>query len=934
MLKIYALFIITVSILFSSTGLHAQKPISGTILDSLTNEGIEGATVSIIGPNNSILTSISSTKEGLFTLKQVPYGAYTIKVSFIGYKNHSQQITINPLIDQKPVLIRLPLSTTFLDDVQINIPIPAVVLKGDTTEYNAASFTTEPYADADALIEQLPGVEIDADGKLIIEGEDVLRIMVDGKEFFSSDPRIAMKNLPADIIDKIQLIDERSDDAQFSGFDDGVRRKIINIVTKPDRRNGYFGKAAGGYGDQDRYNTGANINAFAGKKRLSINFVSNNVNQQDFSMQSLAGGETGEDPQNREQNAISRRNSRNNGGPAGLKETNNLAVNYNNEWSDQIKLNANYSFNNTDNSTISSLNREYLLGNRNNQLSIQHQQNTGKNQSHQADFKFDYKIDSNNSIIFKPNIRYQESSSISNSQNQTLLQTAEKVNSSIRNNDNSRNNFTLSGDFTYRRRLSTSGRTLTLTLNGSVNSNKGVAHNHSLTDFYNDAILNRSDTVSNENNTNADGNGWTSRIAYTEPINKTSRLQANYSLRNTNNYSNRETFNFLAETGQFDELNTRLSNEFKNDYLYHSGGLGYLFSKGIYRFNVGMDFQQAQIHNLRIFPIENKTDGQFSSYLPNASFTYRVSKQKEIEINYTTATKAPSINQLQDVINNQNTLNIRVGNADLKQEYGHRFALNYKTANREKGTNFSVRMNAELSNNKIVNSILLASQDTLIGPDLILRKDGRFTKPENADGYYNIRANMTFGIPLKSLKMNMNFNTGAFYTHDIGLLNNETTFSNSSGFNQRIRISSRISQNIIYSFTLSGNYSVVKNNQNPDLSYKFYNQNLRNDFTFIFWKGIRTSSTLNYLYNTGFNDVDSRTSFLWNASIGKKLFKRQDAEITLTAYDLLKSNFSVSRNISEQFIEDRENNILNPYFILSFTYNLRKFGGGGKRPRL
>src|SRR5690606_12201034 len=312
----------------------------------------------------------------------------------------------------------------------------------------------------------------------------------------------------------------------------------------------------------------------------------------------------------------------------------------------------------------------------------------------------------------------------------------------------------------------------------------------------------------------------------------------------------------------FDELNTQLSNEFRNDYVYHSGGVGYLYSQEKIRFDVGLDFQRAKLQNLRSFPIVSTTASNFSSYLPSAGFTYRFSRERNLQINYNTATNAPSINQLQDVINNQNTLNIRVGNADLKQEYGHRFSIQYRSVNKEMSSNFAVNVNAEFSNNQIVNSTTLASADTVIGPGLLLGKGGRFTRPENVDGYYTFRANTMFGIPLKDLKMNLNFNTRVFHTRDVGLLNNEITYANSSGISQRVGINSRISQKLIFSLSYNGNYSMVRNNLNPDLSYNFYNQNIRNDFTYIFWKGVRTSSTFSYNYNTGLTNSDSESFVL------------------------------------------------------------------------
>lgn len=907
----------------------AQSSVSGIVRDSLTNDPVMGARVELRSVADSVVNSVSSEEKGSFHFTNIPKGSYTLNIYFVGFKPYQKKFVLNGENISETFNVLLPLDMTILSAVDINAEPPMVVLKGDTTEFNAGAFTTEPYADADALIGQLPGAEIDGEGKLTFQGEEVQRIMVDGKEFFSTDPRIAMKTIPADIISKLQVIDEQSDQAKFTGFDDGERKKIINIVTKPDRRHGYFGKIAGGYGNSERYNTGGSYNIFNGERRISFNAVSNNVNQRDFSMENLAGGETLDD------RGRSRGRGRNNAGAggSGLRNTNNIAMNYNNEWGDKVDFNANYSFNKTDSYTESLINREYLIGNRSNQLNVQQLNTSGKNLSHRANIRFEYEVDSNNSISFRPNIQYQKSGMFLSSTNNTMLSTEEPVNASVRDNQNDHKNFNISGDFSYRRRLNDKGRTVSLSVNGSLNSNKGLAYNLSMNEFYQDYLLNRVDTVNNENNTHANGNGVTGRLAYTEPVSENSRLQVNYSIRNTNNYSNRETFEFLAETGQFAELNEQLSNEFRNDYLYHSGGLGYQYNVEDFRFDLGLDMQRAQLQNHQLFPEEELNSSSFNSYLPNASLTYRFSKSKDIRVNYNAATNAPNINQLQNVINNQNSLNVRVGNPDLKQEYGHRFSLRYKTVNRETSANFAANIDAEFSNNHIVNSTFIAEQDTLISPDLLLGKGGRFTKPENVDGYYRLRGNANIGIPIEKLKINLSMNTGVFHTRDIGLLNNEISYANSSGINQRISVNSKISQKIIFSFSYGGNYSVVRNNMNPDLSYNFYNQNLRNDFTFIFLKGMRISSTFNYNYNTGLTSDDSQRFILWNASIGKKLFARQQGEIAISAYDILNTNTNISRNISEQFIEDRESIMLNQYFILSFTYNVRKFGGNSNRPR-
>lgn len=905
----------------------AQQALRGQVVDSVGNVGIQGANLRLFAAKDSLVDQRATIDDGHFQMQAMPPGQYRLQVHFLGYKPSYVNVHLQAEAPQKPLTIRLLPEYRTLEEVAIVATPPAAVLKGDTTEFDATAFSTEAYADADALIMQIPGVEIDEEGQVKAQGEDVQRIIVDGKEFFSTDPRIALKTLPADIISKIQLIDEQSEQAQFTGFDDGQRRKVINIVTRPDRRRGYFGRMAGGYGASERYNTGGNVNIFNGERRLTVFAVSNNINQSDFAMAGIAGGE--------EEGGRNNRGGRNNnpsgaGGGRGINNINSLSANFNDEWLDErLDINANYAFNSTNNATNSLVNREYLIGPNANQFNTQNQESGSINYSHRTNMRIRFDIDSNQRIDFRPNLSFQQNNRSSFSHNNTVLANNNPVNAAIRDNGNENFNFNFNGSLDYRLRLRKRGRTISLSANGSANSNNGLAQTYSLNEFFEEQALIRIDTVSNQSNINGYGNGFTGRLAYTEPLGQNGRLQANYSLRNTANYTNRETFEFLAETGQLGALNTLLSNEFRNDYTYQSGGLSYQLAKrDSFSFDIGVDFQDARINNNRMFPDVTTTASQFKSYLPSANFTYRFSREKNLRIGYNTATNAPSINQLQDVINNQNPLNIRTGNADLAQEYGHRFNLRFNSVNRESGSNLSTNINAEFSNNRIVNSTYIAVSDTLIAPAVLLGAGGQFTRPENINGYYSIRANTTYGTPIKALKINLNLSTNVYHNHDVGLVNQTKTHSNSYGINQRIGANSRFGQHLVVGLSYTGNYSIVRNNSNTDLSYNFYNQIIRNDLSYTFWKGIRMASSLYYNYNQGLADGYDQQFVLWNASIGKKLFKKDEAEITLTAYDLLNRNTNINRSISERYIQDTQNNALQRYFLLSFTYNLRQFGGG------
>jgi len=924
----YTRYLLALTLLFCSFTAISQQSIRGKVLDSTDNSGLQGASLRLLTSRDSLLEQRASDADGNFQLKQLPPGRYRLQVNFLGYRSAYLNIHIPSEGLSQPMNIRLIPEYRALEEVAIIAAPPVAVLKGDTTEFDASAFSTEPYADADALVMQIPGVEIDEEGQIKAQGEDVQRIIVDGKEFFSTDPRIALKTLPADIISKIQIIDEKSEQAQFTGFDDGQRRKVINIVTRPDRRHGYFGRAAGGYGASERYNTGGNLNLFNGSKRFTVFAVSNNVNQSDFSMASIAGGES--------EGGRNSRGGRNRGNPAGggsgrgLNRTNSVSANFNNEWlDDRLNFNGSYAFNSTSNMTNSLTNREYLIGSNANQFNTQNQESNSINYSHRANMRMRFDIDSNQRIDFQPSLSFQQNNRTLFSNSHTLLSNNDPINASERTNDNDNFNFNFSGSLDYRLRLGKLGRTISLSANGSANSNKGLAQTYSLNEFFEAQTTGRTDTVSNQNNTNGYGNGITGRLAYTEPLGQHSHMQANYSLRNTANYSNRETFEFLIETGQLGELDRQLSNEFRNDYTYQSAGLSYQIAKrDSFRFEVGLNFQDAKINNHRTFPDTQITGSHFSSYLPNASFSYNFSRDKEVQISYNSATNAPSINQLQDVINNQNPLNIRTGNTNLKQEYGHRFSLRFNSVKRETGSNFSANVNADFSNNRIVNSTYIASTDTLIAPDVLLGAGGQFTRPENIDGYYSIRANTTYGTPIKPWKINLNLSTNLYQNHDIGLINFVETYSNSYGINQRIGVNSRFGPHLVIGLSYVGNYSVVRNNSNTDLSYNYYNQIIRNDLAYTFWKGIRVASSLYYNYNQGLAEGYDQQFILWNASLGKKLFKRQEGEITLSAYDLLNRNTNITRSISERYIQDTQNNALQQYFLLSFTYNIRHFGGG------
>ena len=886
---------------------YAQK-ISGKIIDKTTSKPIQGVTVEILNKTDSNKWNLTTNTQGIFESNTLKNGSYTIRVNYIGYKNDSKEVAL--LNSNYSSIFYLEPSEIQIEEVEITSSQP-LVLKGDTMEFDAKNYATRSFADADELVAQIPGVLIDEEGNVSAHGEQVTRIIVDGKEFFSSDPRIALKTLPAEIIAKIQLIDEKSEQAKFSGFDDGKRNKVINIVTKPDRRQGYFGKANAGKGNGDKFGTSFSVNSFDNDKKFAVNLMANNINETNFAEQGRGGIRRG-----------------NNNTERGLSDTYAGAANFTNTYFDKkMELSADYNFRSLGTFTNTNSEIEYLTERQANQFRSQNQLADNLNKEHKFNSRIKWNIDTTNRIDFSPRLtisgRDVESSSIS----QTSLNKDRPINNSNRSGSNSNNNFDIGASLTYMHRFKKKGRTASVNISANKSSNDANGLNMAINTYYRNANLNRIDTNNNQSITEGYGSGFNSRLSFTENISRYGRLQANYGFRNTASYSNKETFEFLAETGQLGELRDRLSNEFRNDYNYHSAGLSYVYNKkDSLRLQFGLNYQHGVRINNRVVPIHLETKADFSSLLPEFTARYRFSKDRFIELNYNTQTNTPSINQLQDFVNNQNELRITNGNPNLDQEYAHTLKLQYKDINKQSGRSLTTNVNFEYINDKIVNKILMTDTSIILFDDILLGAGGQFTSPINVNGAYSARIFNSYSLPIKSLKTNFNSNSRLFFNKDIAQLNEELFENQTFGFGQTIGLNSNFSKKYIVGLTYNIDVRFIENPISQVSKYEIYTHRISSSFSLEILKNFVVSSNFMYLYNSGLMGNPGIKTNLLNASIGYKLFKRKEGEIAIKGFDLLNDAQNISRRVNENNISDITSNTLNRYFLMSFTYNLRKFG--------
>lgn len=941
-------FLLSVLLLFCSSSLLLGQQgysISGIIKDN-TNEGLIGATVSLRNERDSFVTGTSADLDGHFVLNNIAPGAYKLRVSYLGFEDYNKDVRVERSAVNLGIL-QMGLSTAkTLNEVKIVDKTLSVQQKEDTTQFNAGSFKVNPDATAEDLIRKMPGMDMSS-GKPQAQGEQVTKVLVDGKPFFGDDPVSSLRNLPAEVIDKIQVYDERSEQSQFSGFDDGNTSKTINIITRADRRQGVFGRVYAGGGSDGtkdksdnydfKYNTGGNVNYFEGNRRISLIGQSNNINIQNFSAQDLLGISGGSGGRNF--GGGGRRGGGDGGGRGGgggndgspfstgvqdgISRTNAIGFNYSDKWGEKVDVTASYFFNNTNNVTEQSVRKNYVIPSLADQATIDTSSAQSNNYNHRFNMRLNYNIDSSNSILFVPSISFQNNNSSSTQLSQTFRNDAELLNQSNNTYNSDLGGYNMSSMLMYRHKFRKKGRTFSLWANGGLNKNDGTTQLYAPVSTTDSAYTldQRADVLKN---------GWNinSNLSYTEPLSNKSQLQVQYGLNYQQSESDKRTYNFSEITSAYSDLDSLLSNTFSTDYITNKGGLTYRYTDTNFNFNIGVDFQSAQLNNIRELPIGNTLTRSFNNILPSARFQYNFSKKTNLRLFYRTSTSAPSVDQLQDVINNANPLQQSSGNPDLVQSYDHRLFIRFNSTNTNIGSTFFAMLSGTVTQDYIGNSTIIADSTVSINNDIVLSEGQQFSRPENLSGYYNLRAFATYGLPLSSLKSNLNLNVSAAYVKTPGLINYQKNYANNPSIGLGLVLSSNISEKIDFTLSSNSNYNIVQNTLNKSSDSRFLNQSSRLSLNYIFWKGIVFNTELNHQYFTGLSAGYNQNFLLWNMSVAKKVFRNQRGEVKLSVYDLLKQNNNIATTVTETYTQYARTNVLQQYFMLTFTYNLRFFKGG------
>lgn len=903
-------------LLFSLPAFAQKITIKGMVTDS-ASAPLQYATVLLLSPKDSSLVNFGRTNDkGTFELKNLNPTNYLFKITYVGHQSFYKLIVPDGATGIDLGTIKLEPISKELAEVTVKGEKAPVSIKGDTVEFNAGSFRVKPNGVVEDLLKKLPGVEVDKDGTVKAQGEAVRRITVDGKEFFGRDPKMATKNLPADAIDKVQVYDKRSDQADFTGIDDGKREKNINLKLKEDRKKGAFGSITAGAGLDERYSGRLNINRFNKDKQLSVLAMGNNVNQQGFSIDDymnfsgglmrMMGGSGGQ--------VRLQFTSDNDGGlPLNFGNRQNGFVrnwagglNFNNPLSKKTEINGSYMFNNINQIIDKNVNRQNFLPNGDKYTSLQKTSQNTLNDNHRLNLTLNQQIDSMNSLKWSSYINYNHTKANTLSMSQSLNNTNVLENEGNRSYGGSSEGLSVNSDLLLRHKFHKKGRTLSTNLSFQVNNTDSNGDLGALNKYYTDGALARTESINQKSTQKSDRMNYGLNASYTEPLGKRKFLEVNYAIQK-NDYLSDALVNDIKDGVPV--YNSQLSNKFESSFLYNRLGANFRLVQKKYNFSTGVSFQHANLRG-KLLLLDTDISRTFQNVLPNMHFNYDFQQSQHLRFDYETNFQEPNISQLAPITDNRDPLNIYIGNPNLKPEYIHRLGLNYNSFNQLSFTNFFASASLTYTTNKINNA-----QE--ISPTFI-----QTSQPINVKDDYLLNGNLNYGFRIRPLKIRVDLGERIATNRGINFVNKQE--NRTQGFlastsmklsYQRDNFDASVEGRVSYNQT---HYSV-----NKQMNQEYFNNTFAADLNWTITKNLVFGTDFDYFTYSGLTGGFNQKIPLWAMSVSTFFLKNRRGELKLSVNDLLNRNTGISRTAQLNYVQDERITTLGRYFLLSFTYSLK-----------
>ncbi|MEG1750005.1 MAG: outer membrane beta-barrel protein [Tannerellaceae bacterium] len=884
----------------------------GTVIEQTNREVIEQATVRLLsGKDSTLIGGVVTAKDGSFALKNVKKGAYLLHVSFVGFEPLYQPLQItgktNPV---KLGKLELGDGAIQLGEAVVIGKAAEVVVRNDTMEYNADSYKVAEGSVLEDLLKKMPGVEIDSEGKVTVNGKEIKKVMIDGKEFFSNDPKVASKNLPAKMIEKVQVLDKKSDMSVMTGFDDGEEETVINLTVKPGMKQGWFGNAFAGYGSKDRYEANAMVNRFINNDQVTFMGGLNNTNNMGFSdlastMFSGMGGMGG-----------GRR--RGGGSGNGITSSGNAGLNFSKEFNPLITLGGNGRYSHSDNDAKSKSNTQNILPGDSTSYDSDTSISNRKSDNVGVNFRMEWKPDTLTQIIFSPDFGYSRTSSSEYSSYNTLNADRDTVNAGQSTYLSEGEGYDFSARLEFSRKLNNKGRVFSASLSGGYSDSYSDGLNYSNTDYYQLGANQKNTTIDQQFRYDNNSYNYRAYLSWVEPIGHNNFLQATYSFSQRKQESLKNSFN-KGDGGEYTELDTAYSKSYRNDFINQRASLSFKAQRAKYNYTIGVNLDPSYSKSVNFIGDSTLSEMKRNvvNVSPMAQFNYIFDKRTNLRIIYSGRTSQPSMTQLQPVADLSNPLNITIGNPDLNPLYSNNLFIRFQSFAPEKQRAVMIMAHASY----IVNDIVSYST---YDKDNSGRK---VTSYQNVNGNYNANVRGMFNMPLRNKKFTLSSMTMASFANANGFINAEKNTNKNLTLMERARLDFRSD---LIDLGINGNirYNSSTNSLQAQKDQQTFNYGVGGTTAIYLPLNFKIESDITYSTNSGYTDGFQQKEVLWNASASKTFLKNNQGTLRFKIYDMLQQRSNISRSVTANYTRDTEYNTLNSYFMVHFIYRFSIFKGG------
>lgn len=881
--------------------------VAGSVVERGTSTPIEQATVRLLNPkDSSMVRGVASARDGSFTLLNVKAGEYLLNVSYVGYEPLYRKVSVNGKRASLNVgKVELSPDAIALGEAVVIGKAPEVTVRNDTVEYNADSYKLTEGSVLEDLLKKMPGVEVDSEGKITVNGKEIKKVMVDGKEFFSDDPKVASKNLPAKMIDKIQVLDKKSDMERMTGFDDGEEENVINLTVKPGMKQGWFGNAYAGYGSEKRYEANAMVNRFVNNDQITLMGGANNTNNMGFSdlastmfsgMRGRGGGF---------------------GAGSGITSSGNAGLNFSKEFGKTFILGGNTRYSHSNNEAYSKRERENILPGDSvsyeNSEAISHT----KSDNIGVDFRMEWTPDTLTKLIFRPRFNLSHSESDYASDAVTLDNDRDTVNTNRSTNSYLSNGYDLNGQIEFSRKLNSRGRVISASISGGNSHSTSDGMNRSDLVYFNQSGSGRNSLIDQQSRYENNGFNYRLYLSWVEPIGRGNFIQASYSFRQQRQEALKSVYS-QDEEGVYNVLDTAYSQSYRNNFISQRASLSFRSQREKFNYTIGLNLDPSfsKSENFVGDTILSSLSRKVVNLSPMAQFNYLFSKRTNLRITYNGSTNQPSMTQLQPVADISDPTNIRIGNPDLNPRYTNNVSVHFRRFTPEKQRAFMVMLNGSFVINDIVS---YTSYDQATGV--------RTSTYRNVNGNYNMNARVMLNTPLRNKRFSINTSTMFSYANRNGYINTEKNTNRNLVASERAGIDFRSD---LLDLGVNGNfrYNGARNSLQAENNQNTFNYGVGGYTTIYLPLDFKVESDITWSTNSGYGEGFEQNELLWNASASKSFLKNNQGTLRFKIYDILRRRSNISRTITANYTQDAEYNTLGSYFMVHFIYRFNVFKGG------